>query len=471
MKRFLLCLIALSLLAAAPASARSLETGLVAGSPYYGSDADLAFQQTRAAGASTVRIQLSWREVAPDGGTKPAGFDPTNPFDGAYRWGTFDQLVQRALANHLQPLIGITDSPAWAETASGGRAGTNRPDPAEFGRFAEAAARRFSGGFPGIPRVKLWEAWNEANASFFLHPNAGSPAHYRQMVNAFAAGVKRVNAGNIVVAGGLFPFVINRPSAQAIGPLRFMRELFCLSKRLRPIRGCDGRTRFDYWSHHPYTSGGPTHTASNPDNVSIRELPRMRRVLRAAIRYKKVIHSRRVRFWVTEFSWDSNPPDPNGVPIDLHARWVAEGLYRMWHAGVSLVTWFQLRDDESKGRPHNEVFESGLYEFCAGGLGCDRPKLSLQAFRFPFVAFRTGRYARVWGRTPTSGRGTVIIEQLTGRGWRTVGRLRARKGGIFEGRRRRHADGPLRARLKSGGELSVQFSLHRPADRPVNPFG
>ena len=47
---------------------------------------------------------------------------------------------------------------------------------------------------------------------------------------------------------------------------------------------------------------------------------------------------------MTEFSWDSNPPDPKGVPAVLEGRWVAEALYRMWSAGVSLVTWFTLRD-------------------------------------------------------------------------------------------------------------------------------
>jgi hypothetical protein len=250
-----------------------------------------------------------------------------------------------------------------------------------------------------------------------------------------------------------------------------MRELLCQSQRLRPVRGCNDRVRIDIWSHHPYTSGGPTHRASNPDNVSIRELPRMRRVLRAGVRYKRIIHQGPVRFWVTEFSWDSNPPDPNGVPLDLHVRWVAEALYRMWHSGVGLVTWFQLRDDDAEGRPHSSVFESGLYEFCAGGLGCDKPKPSLQAFRFPFVAFRSGGRVQVWGRTPPGSTGRVVVEQLVGQTWRPVRTYRVHRDGIFRGKPRRRGRGPLRARLSQSNELSVPFSLVRPPDRPVNPFG
>jgi hypothetical protein len=476
MKRFVLAVLAVALLPAAAAEGHQLETAIVASDAFYGADADLAFSRARGAGATTVRLQLSWRDVAPQGATKPAGFDPTNPFAAAYRWGEFDRVVQRAVANGLEPFIGISEAPAWAERSNGGRAGTNTPDPVEFGYFAEATARRFSGQFTGLPRVRMWEAWNEANASFFLHPQIAegrsvSPAHYRRMVNEFAAGANRVHGDNVVVAGGLFPFEVDRPTAQAIGPLRFMREMLCLSKRLRPIRGCGEPARFDVWSHHPYTSGGPTHRASNPDNVSIRELPRMRKVLRAGVRYKRIIHSRAVRFWVTEFSWDSNPPDPKGVPIELHARWVAEGFYRMWRAGVSLVTWFQLRDDNADGRPHNEIFESGLYNFCAGGLGCDRPKLSHQAFRFPFVAFRSGARVRIWGRTPAGGAGSVIVDQFAGRRWRAVGAFRARGDGIFEGRARRRGRGPLRARIYRSIEQSLPFSLVRPPDRPVNPFG
>src|SRR5688572_9274709 len=122
MKRFLLIFLVASLLPAAPAAARQLETAIVASDPFYGADADLAFSRARGTGATTVKLQLSWREVAPEGATKPAGFDPTNPFAAEYRWGGFDRLVQRAVENGLKPFIGISDAPTWAETVTGGRA-------------------------------------------------------------------------------------------------------------------------------------------------------------------------------------------------------------------------------------------------------------------------------------------------------------------------------------------------------------
>ena len=86
--------------------------------------------------------------------------------------------------------------------------------------------------------------------------------------------------------------------------------------------------------------------------------------------------------WVTEFGWDTAPADPKGVPLALHARWVSEALYRMWNAGVSLVTWIQLRDDPLT----TSYTQSGLY-LRAREVQRDRPKAALRAFRFPFVAF------------------------------------------------------------------------------------
>ena len=71
--------------------------------------------------------------------------------------------------------------------------------------------------------MRLFEAWNEPNASFFLSPPYANgqpytPQLYRAMVNAFSAAVHTVHADNVVIAGAQFPFVINRPGGTSIGP-------------------------------------------------------------------------------------------------------------------------------------------------------------------------------------------------------------------------------------------------------------
>ena len=72
------------------------------------------------------------------------------------------------------------------------------PDPAEFAAFGSAIAQRYSGTYAGLPRVRLFEAWNEPNASFFLSPPYANgqpytPQLYRAMVNAFSAAVHTVH--------------------------------------------------------------------------------------------------------------------------------------------------------------------------------------------------------------------------------------------------------------------------------------
>ena len=459
----------------AAATALALPAAASAAQPLVTGVQDFDFTQThfdrvKATGAGVVKISLAWTDVAP--AVPPAAFNPADPNDPSYRWEPFDSQVRAAVATGLNPLITVEQAPPWAERDKRGSAGTGNPDPLQFGLFGEAVARRYSGAVAGLPRVRMFEAWNEPNASFFLYPQRNadgsnySPGLYREMVNRFATGVRRVHADNVVVAGALFPFTLNRAGSLTIGPYRFMRELLCLSEKLKVIPGC-APVQFDVWSHHPYTSGDPTHKAGHPDSISLGDLPRMERLLKTASRNGRIASRGTVKFWVTEFGWDTAPADPKGVPLGLHARWVSEALYRSWDAGVTLFVWYRLRDGPTTG-----AVQSGLWLRCDAGIACDQPKrASLQAFRFPFVAFRSGKRVRVWGRTPGGVKGTVTIERSRKGGYRRLRKLRTDSAGVFKGLFKGPRKGHLRARIGTKGEASVPFSLKRPPDRPVNPFG
>ncbi len=430
------------------------------------------FDRVKSSGAGVVKINVSWRAVAPT--TPPAGFNPASPVEPSYDWEPYDSYVRAAVATGLQPLITVEQAAAYAERDQTGSAGTRNPDPVQFGLFGEAVARRYSGAIAGLPRVRMFEAWNEPNANFFLHPQRGpdgrntSPALYRELVNQFAAGVHRVHRDNIVAAGATFPFTIDRASGFTIGPYRFMREVLCLSGKLAVIPGCGPPVQFDALSHHPYTSGGPTHRAGHADSISLGDMERLRRLLKVGVRRGRITSTGPVRFWVTEFGWDSAPADPQGVPAALHARWVSEALYRSWNAGVSLFVWYRLRDGAATG-----AVQSGLWFRCEAGIACDKPKTrSRQAFRFPFVAFRARKRVQVWGRAPGGAtRAKVAIERPRRGKWRRVKVLRSDSTGIFRARLRGPRRGFLRARLLSTREASVRFSLKRVRDRPFNPFG
>ena len=283
------------------------------------------------------------------------------------------------------------------------------------------------------------------------------------MLNSFADAVHAVSSGNLVVAGTLSPFGHNSKDIQVIAPMRFMSDLLCVSMRPPHRKTCSQRTRFDVWAQNSYTNGGPNHHAHSPADISIGDLPEMRSLLLAAKQKGTVISAKPPEFWVTEFSWDTNPPDPKGVPSALHARWVAEALYRVWQAGVSTLIWWRLQDDPIRESP----YQSGFYTVRG------QPKPSIKAFRFPFVAFRTGSGVSVWGRTPTSKPGSVIVERREGSRWVSVARLRADQYGIFSRVLPVSATpaSAFRARLISPRESSIPFSLTVPPGRRTTPFG
>jgi hypothetical protein len=433
-----------------------------------GPDAPAVLTRIHGAGATAVRITLSWRAVS---GDRP--LDATDPGDPAYRWAPYDRAIRLATEKGLTPIVSVVAAPDWAEGGGTGPDGSVRPNPVEYGRFATAAARRYSGTLTGLPRVRYWQAWNEPNISQFLNPQYEdgrpySPALYRSMVNEFSSGVKSAVRDNLVIAGGTAPFRDTSPAVVKIdprwGPLAFMRELLCLSPSLAPV--CSEKIHFDIWAHHPYTSGGPTHHAALRDDVSLGDLPEMKRVLNAGVRTGNIKSDRPMQFWVTEFSWDSSPPDPKGVPVNLEARWVAEALYRMWSSGVSLVTWFLLRDEP----PPTSYFQSGLL-FQGRNVRTTRPKPAFSAFRFPLVGLPSGGGFLVWGRTPAGKPGRVLVEQSFKGGWTRLGILRTNGFGIFQRSFSNPASGFVRARLLGSRDRARPFGLKPVPDRFFYPFG
>jgi len=444
---------------------RPLDTAFLDPASLAGPDGDTGFRRVRQAGATFVRVMLNWNEVAPVGEVKPADFVARDPADPLYRWAELDRQVRAAAVRGLAPLVYVQAAPLWAQSGQKLRPndGPVRPNPAALGDFATAAASRYSGSFGGLPRVRHWQVWNEPNLNIQLMPQftGDTPVSadlYRSMVNAMAGAVHAVHRDNVVVAGGLAPFGGdsndpsggNVPNQERVRPMEFMRRL--LAKRVE----------FDVWSHHPYTYGGPTHKAFHKNDVSLGDLDKMTSLLKTAERRGQIKSRGKVEFWVTEFSYDSQPADPKGLPPALHARWVSEALYRMWSDGVSLVTWFLIRDEPFP----QGMFQSGFYT------KDDRPKLALRAFRFPFVAFwaKNGSIS-YWGRTPAGVKKSVVIEQKAGK-WRRVAVPTVDRYGIFSGRIENvRGSGSLRARLASGGDFSQPFSLTVPKDFRFCPWG
>jgi hypothetical protein len=456
----------LATLVAAPAAgaAAPLHIGFLDG--VYTADAterDPWLDRTVAVNADTVRIDIGW--PAPSGQARPANFDARNPADPQYDFTRADASIVAARQRGLQVIASFTGAPAWVDKA--GRPpsvapGTWKPSPKALEEYGAALARRYSGTFPDparpgqmLPMVKAFQVWNEPNLSKYLNPQwtrfrATSPKIYRGMLNGFYRGVKSVSSKALVVTAGTAPFGDAQPGGPRIQPARFWRELLCLRLDRGVVRGmsCPTPARFDVLAHHPYSVGAPRRKALNADDVSIPDIGKLTKLLRKAEAGGRALPRKRHPVWVTETSYDSKPPDPDGVPSTTHARWLEEAFFLLWRQGVNTITWFQIHDQPPLPS-YAASNQSGVY-FADG-----RAKRAARAFRFPLVAERASAHShRVWGRSPLAG--SVTIERRSGTRWQAVRTVQAKRGGTFLLRIARKAAGE-RLRATIGTETSLTW--------------
>lgn len=410
------------------------------------------------AGGSIVRIGVGWASVAPR--KRPTGFRSADPASPGYGWTALDAAVRDASARGLRVMLTVSGAPAWAEgpgRPGGIDPGAWRPRHSAYGDFGRALAARYNGSFPDplrpgarLPRVRLYEAWNEPNLDTYLAPQwegrrLVGPGLYRRLLNSFYAGVKRAQPGATVIGGSLAPFG-DLPGGRRTPPVQFLRRLLCLGgARLEPLR-CPSPARLDALSDHPIAVGPPRASALSPLDASTPDLGRLTRVLRRAERAGLVRPAGHRPLWVTEFWYDSDPPDPDGVPLHRQARWYEQALYMFWRQGARVAITLQLRDS-LPGEGYRYTNQSGIF-FADGD-----PKPSYRAFRFPLVASRLGDgRVLVWGIAPESGR--VRVQARRGEGWRTVAVARTRgRSRPFLLRLRLRLPVALRARL--GAERSL----------------
>lgn len=455
-------------------SVRPLKTGI---SNIYSNEA-AAFSHVRQSGSTMALSPLRWNAIAPP--KLPASWNPEDPGDPNYEWKFFDDWIRRAVQAGLTPVLQIRGAPRWAERcvpSPSGEAVCN-PDPAAFAAFTKAAVRRYSGNFNGLPRVRYWEGMNEPNLSIFFEPQFEggqpvSPTLYRTLLNTFYATVKAIEPSNLVLAPGLGPIAVPK---YTIGPMRFTRLLLCMkgNRNPHPTKGdCEGGVHFDIFDIHPYTTGRPTHEGG-PNDVEMGDLAKLQKLLAAADRAHRIKGAfKRTPLWITEFAYDSKPPDPGGLPMKIESQWTAEALYQAWSHRVSTFMWYSLDDSEPEPNvPFNISLQSGLY-FWAPTAAQEQPKEAMFAFRFPFVAFRQRTGLEYWGRTPSSRGGKIVLQASRGGRWRKLASARADSAGIFRGFLPtgfgKNRKGAVRARF--GKEASPAFPMRRAGDFPQPPFG
>jgi hypothetical protein len=403
----------------------------------YGSDEQVGAVTERLAalGVDRVRITAGWSAIAPgaDGAERP-DFDAADPAAyGEGAWEAVDRAVEATVAAGMRPMIDVAFwAPRWAVRRPLG-AGSNqrwKPAASDFRDFVEAAARRYDGGFEGLPAVRLWSTWNEPNNPTFLLPQwerrdgdlvASSPHVYRDLHNAAYDAIKAADPDNRVLLGNLASRGDDPGVQRPMAPLLFTRELACVDAGLRPLRRPECADfeplRADGFAHHPYSyRQSPGEPSADPEEVRMGDLDRLSNLLALLAERGRI--DGQLPLYLTEYGYESNPPASRGIDLATQARWNSEAT-AIAHSrpDVRMHAQFLLTDVEPP-----ELFQTGL-QFADG-----TAKPALAAFR---LSFAVGPDGRGFGLVrPGSGEREVELQQRDDAGaWIAMRTLRTNRDG------------------------------------------
>jgi hypothetical protein len=419
------------------------------------------------AGGRIAEIEVDWAAYEPKKPKRGANAD--NPSSADYKnWSGLDASVERLVAAHVKPLFLVTEAPGWAQANHGSNHNTEgyEPNDRAFQAFMTALATRYDGRFRTsrhahthpLPRVTYYQAWAEANLPTKLLPEWVRTPHgwedagavvYRNLLNAFYAGVKRAQPSDVVIFTGLESYGDDPgKELKRVRPATFLEDVLCLNAKLQKV--CNTPAHFDVMASDPYDAFAPNVGAINEADVSAPDLARFRPILNAAIRDRTVYPDTRKPLWVTEFGYDSDPPNhtPGTPSLRQQARWLDLSLYTFWHEGVSQVLWYLIRDQA--GQNPDLSYFSGIYFFN----GTKKP--SYTAYRFPLVVMPDRSRAQIWGISPV--RGTVLVQQHLTSGWRTVRSFHVSSGAVFDALIAPPAGGKASYRAVVGQQTSLAWS-------------
>lgn len=435
-----------------------------------GHDPEAAVAEAKALGVDVIRVFMSWHAVSPnrDLPVAPVGFDVSDPDSPGYAWGLYDQMVLRARRHGLKLALVISPPiPFWASEEPwrcphriGGYANLTlscmwKPSLDLYSQFVEAVVRRYGtradGPYGG--EVVLWSFWNEPNLEHYLYPQFArsrfgpvdwAAVRYREMWLAGYRAIARHDPRSR-------RRVLFGDTAAISAPMRTLYAALCLDPsgrpfrgRMRALHGCRRVRRLPIagLALHPYNNfaiGSVFSRTPIKDALPMAYLGRAHELLDRAARYRRI--PRRRPIYITEFGFQSSPPDPRGeaLPLRRHAAAINEAE-RLFYGDrrIRSVAQYELFDV-----PDPADFNTGLR------LPEGAHKPAYDAYRMPLVVTRLRRHlVEVWGAVrPAERRVRATVEIARGRGaGRVIRRPRTNPAGYYRFRLRRRNAHRLRYR-------------------------
>jgi hypothetical protein len=478
------------------------------------------FAEFRALGANTVRIIVNWNTVLADSArtskTKPSGFNATDPNASQYAgWGQYDGAVIAARKYGMKIDFTVTGgAPRWAEGKDIPQEGIDelsfawKPDPAAYGQFMTAVAKRYSGSFKPkgssskLPRVSFWVIYNEPNFGQDLGPQATNTSRsllgaslYRNIVDAGYKALNSTGHGHDTILIGELAargFYLSNGKHTSKAPqgfpgnygqtraLYFLRSLYCVGTSFKPLSGKAAKTvncpssskgfrnahpglfKASGFGIHPYPdSGSPTNDGKTKDYATFPELGNLEATLDKA--NKTYGSSKKYAIYNDEYGYITHPP--------AGSRYVSQAKAAMYINWAEYLSWkspriasymqYLLRDPAPN---------KGAYAGFASGLelpnGDHKP--AYDAYRLPFylpkASVKKGSATEVWGAARPApflsrdGAQSVRIQVNK----KSVATVKPGKGGYFD----------TKVKFSSGGTVRLAYTYPKSDSLlPVSELG
>ena len=260
-------------------------------------------------GWTTLRVDFRWAAAEPSRGDDQLAL--------------YDDLVARAQANGVRLIGVLTYGAPWAAAASGGDEFYPPDDPADFARFAAAAARRFKG------RVAAWEIWDAPNASGLTWKPVADAARYAVLAQAAAKAIRKVDRKVTVVTGGLASF-------EDLATYGSEWAFFAAAKKAR----ASFLNPFKAAGLQPYT-----YLASAPEvdaNGTVSSVDHLIDAFRLRLVRAK---AKRLAPWATAIGWPTSTTAP-GISEEDQARYLVRAATIALSDQIEKFCWTALSDDE-----------------------------------------------------------------------------------------------------------------------------
>ena len=330
---------------------------------------------------------------------------------------------------------------------------------------------------PALPRVAHWSIWNEPDQPGWLAPQwrtvggkrvPESPRLYRSLVHAAVSGLYATghtfssdtilvgetapegSVRTVTVRGGV-RYYSNTGFYDAMPPMVFVRALYCVSSSFRRLTGAaaaaigcprggsaksfvnrnPGLFHATGYAHHPYYfTFAPDYSTPISDFAPLSDLGRLEHGLDRIYGIYQV--HRKPPIYLTEYGYQTNPPDPYQVVSPAQqAVYLNEADYMAWrNPRVRSVAQFLLYDAGPNTKyaqsdfNYWNTFQTGL-RFGPGSGRNGRPKPAYTAYRLPIwiptPTVRRGSQMLIWGMLRLAPKDTAQIALIE---WRTSRRGR-----------------------------------------------